>query len=246
MDSMVECHTATASIAILLLAFSAGSAAAGIGPCVPAIDFGLMCGSGDGAARAIVKTISPSKRLAFAWRLADKPPNSRPDDNDPNLENFVVRLEDGAILAKSHGAYWDLGTKIAKAYLMTAWSPDSGLLVKVEQRADSASAEVFSFAGNDVVVGPFDLVNVIKLAVLAEMGDLRDTQNTTLIFAAHPAMSVDDHGFIHAAVFIRKQDETDGRPYDAAVQLTRSVGSITAKVISITPYDDATISIIVH
>jgi hypothetical protein len=243
---MVECHTATASIAILLLAFSAGSAAAGIGPCVPAIDFGLMCGSGDGAARAIVKTISPSKRLAFAWRLADKPPNSRPDDNDPNLENFVVRLEDGAILAKSHGAFWDLGTKIAKAYLMTAWSPDSGLLVKVEQRADSVSAEAFFFTENDVVIGPFDLVNAIKSALLAKMEGAKDTSKATLVFVALPAMTIDDKGLLHAAVFTRMQDTTDGLTYDVTIGLMHSANSLETNVVSVTPHAGTAISIIVH
>src|SRR5258708_27186019 len=99
----------------------------------PPATFDLICGSGDGAARVIVKTISPSKRLAFAWRLANRPPIDRPEKSDPNLENLIVRIADGTVLAKSHGAYWDLSTKIAKAYLITAWSPDSRLLVKVEQ-----------------------------------------------------------------------------------------------------------------
>jgi hypothetical protein len=118
-------------------------------------DFDLMCGSGDGAARAIIKTISPSKHFAFAWRLADRAPTDRPGENDPNLENMIVRIADGAVLAKSRGSYWDLGTKIAKAYLFTAWSPDSRLLVKVEQRAEFASAEIFFFAEDDTAIGPF-------------------------------------------------------------------------------------------
>jgi hypothetical protein len=79
-----------------------------------------------------------------------------PEQNDPNLENLVVRIEDGTILAKSHGAYWDLGSEIAKAYLMTAWSPDSRLLVKAEHRVESVSAELFAFGENDAAAGPLD------------------------------------------------------------------------------------------
>jgi hypothetical protein len=133
---------------VIGLVFSTGAhspAAAEMGPCKPA-NFDLLCGSGDGAAHAIVKTISPSKRLAFAWRLANQPPTNVPGEHNPELENFVVRIADGAVLAKSGGSYWDLSTKIAKAYLMTAWSPDSHLLVKLEQRADFAFAETFYFA----------------------------------------------------------------------------------------------------
>lgn len=242
---MVRRHIAIIGVTAAALAFAAVAGRAETGPCTPA-DFDLICGTGDGAARAVLKTLSPSKRLAFAWRLCNRPPTLRPDDNDPDLENFVVRIEDGTVLAKSHGAYWDLGTKIAKAYLMTAWSPDSHLLFKVEQRAESASAELFSFAENDAAIGPFDLVKAIKLAVLAKMHGTEDMSNSTLVFAAHPAMTINDQGLMHAAVFMRMQDAADSPPYNVAVQVTRTADSVDAKVVSVTPHAGATISIIVH
>src|SRR5208282_1318535 len=195
---MSQRRIATAAIAFTALALWIATARAELGPCVPA-DFDLMCGSGNGAARVIIKTISPSRRLAFAWRLADGPPN-RPDENDPNLGNLIVRIKDGTVLAKSHGSYWDLGTKIAKAYLMTAWSPDSRLLVKVEQRAVFASAELFAFAENDAAIGPFDLVKVIESAVRAKMGT-RYAGDSVLVFTAHPAMTINDQGLLQAVVF---------------------------------------------
>src|SRR5260370_37909234 len=109
----------------------------------------MFCGIADGAARTFYKTTSPSGRLAFGWRLTDRPPTVVPEENDPNLENIVVRIGDGAILAKSHGSYWDLGTKIAKAHVSAAWSADSHLSLKVEQRAGFASAELFAFLDDD-------------------------------------------------------------------------------------------------
>lgn len=237
------CFAGTA-VAFGALALWAGSASATMGPCKPAV-FDLLCGSGDGAARVILKTLSPSKRLAFAWRNANEPPTTRPEENDPNLQNFVVRLDDGAVLARSHGAYWDLGTKIAKAYLMSAWSPDSHLLIKVEQRADSASAELFSFGENDAAIGPFDLVNVVKPAVMAKMTNSKQTSNPTLVFAAHPAMTVNDQGVMHAGVFMMMQD-ADGPPYDVILQIARIANSINAKVMSVTPHAGPTVSIIVQ
>lgn len=237
-------HIAISAVTAAALAVGAVAGRAEIGPCTPA-DFDLMCGTGNGAARAVLKTLSPSKRLAFAWRLTNRRPTSRSDDNDPNLENFVIRIEDGTVLAKSHGAYWDLGTKIAKAYLMTAWSPDSHLLVKVEQRAESASAELFSFGDNDAAIGPFDLINAIRLGVLAKTHGTV-VSNSTLVFAAQPAITIDDQGLMHAAVFIRMEDAADSPPYDVTVQVTRAAGSIDAKVVSVTPHAGAIISIIVH
>lgn len=243
---MIQSCVAASTVALVALVLSANRATAEIGPCVPALDFGLMCGSGDGAARAIVKTISPSQRLAFAWRLANKPPMNRPDDTDPTLENLIVRIEDGAMVAKSSGSYWDLSTKIAKAYLMTAWSPDSRLLVKVEQRAESESAELFAFAEDDTAVGPFDLGKVIKAAVEAKM-DAKDADNSVLVFMARPAMTISDQGLLRAVVRTRKGEFGPSGPiYDVTVQVTHSANSLTANVVSVTPRDGVSISIIVH
>jgi hypothetical protein len=233
------------AVSLSALMSAPSNAAAEMGPCTPAT-FDLICGSGDGAARVIVRTISPSKRIAFAWRLADRPPTDRPEESDPNLENLIVRISDGAILAKSHGSYWDLSTKIAKAYLITAWSPDSRLLVKVEQRAGFASAELFSFSQDDSAIGPFELVTLIKPAILAQMQSVKDTDNYQLVFASHPAMTVDDQGLLHANVFARDQDSSEGPVYDVTVQITRAADSLDARVVSVTPQTGASISVIVH
>jgi hypothetical protein len=227
-----------------MLAFCAERASAEMGPCAPA-DFDLICGSGDGAALAIVKTISPSRRLAFAWRLTNKPPGNIPEQDDPALENLIVRLDDGTALAKSHGSYWDLSTKIAKAYLMTAWSPDSRLLVKIEQRAQSASAEIFSFTEDDATTGPFNLVKVIEPALQAKMPKA-NTGNSTVAFSAHPATTIDDQGLLHTVVSVMQEDGTEGPRYAAVVQVMRSTNAIDAKVLSVTPFDGISISITVH
>jgi hypothetical protein len=241
--SMVQRRVVASTIALLVSVLCTSELAAEIGPCTPA-HFDFICGSGAGAARAIAKTISPSRRLAFAWRIANKSPMNRPDDNDPNLENLVIRLEDGAVLAKSHGAYWDLGAKIAKAYLMTAWSPDSGLLAKVEQRADLASAELFAFAESDVATGPFDLTKVIEPAVQAKIGGTKS--NSSLVFTARPPITIDDQGLIHAVVHTRAEDASDGPTFEVTLKVTRTGDSVDANVVSVTPYASRSISIIVH
>ena len=233
------------AVSLSALASTPSSAAAEMGPCTPAT-FDLICGSGDGAARVIVKTISPSKRLAFAWRLANRPPTDRPEVGDPNLENLIVRIVDGVVLTRSHGSYWDLSTKIAKAYLITAWSPDSRLLVKVEQQAGFASAELFSFSQDDLAIGPIDLVKIIAPAVLAQMEGVKGTDNYHLVFASHPAMTVDGQGLLHANVSARNQDSSGGPVYDVTVQIPPAADSLDAKVVSVTPQTGASISVIVH
>jgi hypothetical protein len=242
---MLRAFPSIAALVLLALAAWGNSARADMGPCVPAA-FDLVCGNGPGAARAILKTVSPSKRLAFAWRLSNRPPIDRPEQSDPYLENFVVRIEDGAVLARSHGAYWDLGSKIAKAFLVAAWSPDSRLLLKVEQSAESSSAELYSFTGADKAIGPIELIKGLKSAVQEKMQQGKAPNNSNLLFNSHPVITVDDQGLIHATVFTRVQDASDSRPYEVVVQVLRTGDSLDAKVISITPYEGTVGSIIVH
>jgi hypothetical protein len=221
------------------------SATAEMGPCRPLGGAVMFCGSGDRAARTFYKTTSPSGRLAFGWRLTDRPPTLVPEENDPSLENIVVRIGDGAVLAKSHGSYWDLGTKIAKAHVFAAWSPDSHLAVKIEQRAESASAEFFAFTEHDTALGPFELVQVIKPAVLAEMKTQSASDDYALVFSSHPEMTIDNEGLVHICLQAVSENGPDSPIYETIVQL-HAAGSLSANVKSIKVYPKAAIFITVH
>jgi len=205
----------------------------------------MFCGSGAGAVRTLYKTTSPSGRLAFGWRLTDRLPTVVPEENDPNLENILVRIGDGAILAKSHGSYWDLGTKIAKAHVSAAWSPDSHLALKVEQRVGFASAELFAFSDDDTAIGPFELVGLLKAALLAKMQVAANHTDYSLLFFSHPTMTIDAQHRIHFVVCTALHG-TDGPLYEATIGVARNSNALAANIESLTPYSGAAISIIVH
>ena len=105
-------------------------ALAGTGPCK--LDAGheiQICGTGNGAAIVIRDTQSPSQKIALAWRTPDAPPTEQPDNE--KIELLVLRLADGAILARSKGAYWDTGEMhVNRLEERAAWSPNSRLLVR--------------------------------------------------------------------------------------------------------------------
>jgi hypothetical protein len=230
-----------------LALFFACAAFAGTGPCRPLGGDVMFCGTGDGATRTFYQTTSPSGRLAFGWQLTDRPPTVEPGANDPNLENVVVRTGDGAILAKSHGSYWSLGTKIAKAHVSVAWSPDSHLAVKIEQRAESASAELFVFLDDDTAIGPFELVETIKSALLAKVPPSKDAKNYNVVFSSHPAITIDNGGLIRTIVHAEDiADARHGPSYEGTVQVTRDANTLKANVLSLVPYTRPSISIIVH
>jgi hypothetical protein len=164
-------HQIAVAVALSLaaLASAPSNAAAEMGPCLPDDHGSLTCGNGDGAARIIPKTTSPSNRLALAWRMTNRPPTDRSNDNESDLESLIVRIEDGAILVKSQGTYWDIGERTAKGQrAFAAWSPDSRLLVRGAERVGAESAELFVINEGDAVIGPFDLVKVLDPAVRAD------------------------------------------------------------------------------
>src|SRR5664280_1612684 len=121
-------HHAFFAAALVMLACTC--ARAETGPCKPDPFDGLTCGDGPGAARVIAGTISPSKKIAFAWREPGRPPTDEPDIYQ--VESLLLWLHDGTALAISPGDYWDTGTVRANRYDFHAiWSPDSRFVIEL-------------------------------------------------------------------------------------------------------------------
>ena len=243
------CQKSTAiALAFAALAIAPLIARAEMGPCIPDDRGSLTCGNGVGAARVIQKTTSPSNRLALAWRLTSSAPGYQLHEDNPDLESLIVRVEDGAILAKSQGTYWDMGDRYAKAqYLTAAWSPDSRLLIRMAGKGDAPhSAELFAFAQDDSVTGPFDLVKVLDPAVRAEMKDVNDVEKYVLAISTQPSMTIDDQGLLHASVFMVARESGKERIYDLTARMTRVANSFDAKVLSISRYTGPYISVTAH
>jgi hypothetical protein len=238
----------TTALAFAALVIAPLIARAEMGPCIPDDRGSLTCGNGVGSARVIPKTTSPSNRLALAWRLTSSAPGYQLHEDNPDLESLIVRIADGAILAKSPGTYWDMGDRYAKAqYLTAAWSSDSRLLIRMAGKGNAPhSAELFAFAQDDSIAGPFDLVKVLDPAVRAEMKGVKDVGGYTFRISHMPSMTIDDQGLIHASVFMEARDSGNERIYKLTAQVMRTATSLDAKVLSISQYLGPYISVTVH
>jgi hypothetical protein len=238
----------TTALAFAALVIAPLIARAEMGPCIPDDRGSLTCGNGVSSARVIPKTNSPSNRLALAWRLTSSAPGYQLHEDNPDLESLIVRIADGAVLAKSRGTYWDMGDRYAKAqYLTAAWSPDSRLLIRMAGKGDAPhSAELFAFAQDDSITGPFDLVKVLDPAVRAEMKGVKDVDGYTFRISHMPSMTIDDQGLIHASVFMETRDSGNERIYKLTAQVMRTATSFDAKVLSISRYLGPYISVTVH
>src|SRR3954451_21938596 len=101
-------HRAWAFTLVLIALYVQQAAAVHAQACVADPHGDLVCGEGKTAMRVVADTTSPSKEYAFAWRNeqglrlgSDQPPSG--------VENLLVRISDGAVLAKLGGKYWATG-----------------------------------------------------------------------------------------------------------------------------------------
>lgn len=132
---------------VLLALYASQTAAARAEACIADQRGGLVCGAGKGALRVFANTTSPSKNYAFAWRTAQGLPSGSDTPND--VENVLIRVTDGVVLATLGGAHWETGEMRANRYeLIAAWSPDSRSVIEVANgRWDSDSFAYYRIDG---------------------------------------------------------------------------------------------------
>jgi len=74
----------------------------------------MICGSGDGAARVIDGSISPSKRLALASRSTGGPPTEM---RHGEIKDLVIRIRDGAVRVEQDGEYWEIYMRFESTFI---------------------------------------------------------------------------------------------------------------------------------
>src|SRR5262245_17688260 len=216
---------------LLLLAIP-HAARADMGPCRKVADGGTMCGEGKNAALVLKGTVSPSKRLAFAWREPDDVPKFDPGD----VELLLVRLADGAILAQLKGEYWETadGGRANRADEWAVWSADSRVEVEIFNNRWDAAITLYGLAADDAVGKPVDLVKLVEAAAVAKFpvwgkGRLADH---SLRAANGSRFNKDGTLTLRVFLYIRKTDDPDLR-LDVTLAITRPDNAVSAKVVSV-------------
>jgi hypothetical protein len=187
-----------------LLAAASTPVKAELGPCRPDQNGGQICGEGPGAARIIDGTISPSRRLAFAWRSPNRPPTE--DAEEGEVESLLIRLSDGAALWRTEGLYWNTGTMHANKYNEdAAWSPNSRFaVVTTDVRWWTHTLRLFAIGANDEIL-VLDLKAVIEPVVRKHVPRNVEDGDFAIFGSANgerPHLTIDDHGVIKALVVI--------------------------------------------
>jgi hypothetical protein len=212
----------------------------------------LICGEGNGAARVVEATTSPSRRLAIAWRISADAPLERPDEA-ATIQYLVIRLADGAIFAKQ-AVVWDPSeTKSYNPNLSAVWSSDSRFVVATyggrfateaidlyAMASDASPANPPGRAGvraapSETVTGPVRLIASIKPAVRALLPPVKDPEEYDFA-VGDPEYSTDlkitNEGLITVRVMFWKPKLGPEFRYRVTLRVIKKKSSLEARLMS--------------
>ncbi|QHO76469.1 hypothetical protein ACH79_31470 [Bradyrhizobium sp. CCBAU 051011] len=197
--------------------------------CVADQHGGLVCGEGKAAMRVVADTISPAKDYAFAWRSAQGLPSGSdiPDD----IENVLIRISDGAVLAKLAGKYWATGAMRANRYeLIAAWSPDSRSVIEVaNSRWESDSFAYYRIDGGTAT--KLDLRALVEPVMTARLPP-RNRQGNSFRVRTDQPVTLDARGRLRFTAMLHVPKSETSNDYKVHVNVRTTGGKPSAQVVS--------------
>jgi hypothetical protein len=215
---------------VILLALYASQTAAVRGEaCIADQRGGLVCGAGKGALRVFANTISPSRNYAFAWRTAQGLPSGDQTPND--VENVLIRVADGAVLATLGGTYWETGEMRANRYdLLAAWSPDSRAVIEVaNSRWDSDSFAYYRIDGETAT--KLDLRALVEPVMTARLPP-RNRQGNSFRVREDLPVTLDARGRVRFTAMLYVPKGETSNDYKVQVNVRTTGGKPSAQVVS--------------
>jgi hypothetical protein len=198
--------------------------------CVADQDGDLVCGEGKAAMRVVADTTSPSKNYAFAWRSEQGLPSGR-DLPPPGVENLLIRITDGAVLAKLGGQYWATDEMRANRYdLLAAWSPDSRSVVEVaNSRWDSDSFAYYRIDG--ATATRLDLRALVEPVLTARLPPRNREGNSFRVHEDLP-VTLDARGRLRFTAMLYVPKGETSSDYVVQVNIRDRGGKLSAQVVS--------------
>jgi hypothetical protein len=201
-----------------------------------------VCKAGDRMLRVIQKSQSPDGRYGVAWTTRAAKPQGAQYEEAPDgavtvhgadVDNFLVRLPDGKLLAKLAGEHFSDKPNYLSSDHFSYWSPDGNYLVEVNNgRWSTRFADAYRIAKDDRVSGRFDLLPFCKTALLAHDKELRGSQKKYENNIVVKSVQADGTIELVCGMSIPRSDK-DEQIFDVRLQLEPREGGMSARVLSI-------------
>jgi hypothetical protein len=209
-------------------------ARAEMGPCKLDANEVLTCGAGAGAARVIDDTLSPNKKLAFAWSLPNADPDAQPDEDD-KIDLLLVRLADGLVLNKSVTGFWTNGHGRSEHKLEEiTWSRNGRLAARVFQtRFETDTFELYAVSAKDEPAGTLDLYKIVEPAVREQMtGHVNAAESYVFSVQAGKNLKLGNDGTLRLTVMMWVPKDGPEQYFDVMLRVA-SKGPLDATIASI-------------
>ena len=222
-------HRARAFTLVLIALYVQQAAAAHAQACVADRQGSLVCGEGKAAMRVVADTTSPSKEYAFAWRSEQGLPSG--DQPPSGVENLLIRISDGAVLAKLGGKYWATEEMRAnRTDLLAAWSPDSrGVIEVANSRWDSDSFAYYRIDG--ATATKLDLRALVEPVMTARLPP-RNRQGNSFRVREDLPVTLDARGRVSFTAMLYVPKSETSNDYKVLVNIRTQGGKPSAQVVS--------------
>jgi hypothetical protein len=181
--------------------------------------------------RVIDKTMSPSGKFAFAWRSAGgvAPGGQIPPDG---VENMLIRVADGAVLAKLGGTYWANGEMRANRYdLVAVWSPDSRAVIEVSNDRWDTYSFAYYAVGREEEAAALDLRALVEPALKAKPPPSKRESHSFRVREDLPVkLDAGGRAQFTAMLYIPKAETS--LDYGVRVDIALRQGKPTARIVS--------------
>jgi hypothetical protein len=214
-----------------LFAGAALPAMAELGPCKRDARETPLCGSGKGAARVVRDTVSPDKKFALAWRDPDKDPGDVIED-DADLELLLIRLADGAVLAKTDTDYFrNPGVAANRREEFAIWSPDSRMVIrKLDVRYGTGEFTLYRIGPDGALAGNIDRTKIVEPAARARLSQIGRDPTDYMLSIGESTLGNDGTLRFPVIMFVvKKQTEVD---YKVEMKVTPGKAPLHARIVS--------------
>jgi hypothetical protein len=223
------------ALAIATLLGGGLPAVAELGPCKADAQQTPLCGSGKGAARVVADTISPDKRFALAWRHPDMNPGDVTRDDASDLEILLIRLADGAVLAKADTEYFrNPGQNANRRDEYAIWSLDNRMVIRqYDIRFGTDVYRLYRIGADGALSGEIDLDKMIEDAIYARLQKIGRKREDYSMFYTNNGSTLGNDGTLRfkvVAFIVKKDPEVD---YDVVIKVTPGATPMRARIVKI-------------